>query len=191
MSLDQQQRAHTSLPGVGPVLSGTRPPPSRPSADLDGFDVQSVFDVRPVGALEFNFTASFTLGFYTPLAYVTVIVPTGYVAVLRRFRYTADGDVLASVVVNGNLDPYQNSLDLGVVQTTDVQVYALSDENQGVGVAFSSPGGATRNGTALIGGTYLPKRSASRQNDISSPRAPSAGEIARSMIAELRKWTGK
>lgn len=190
MSLDQQQRAHPSLPGVGPVLAGTRPPPSRPSADLDGFDVQSVFDVRPVGALEFNFTGSFSIGLYTPLAFVTVVVPTGYVAVLRRFRYAANGDVFASVIVDGNPDPHQSNLDLGLIQPTDVQVYALGDENQAIGVAFRSPTG-TRDGTALIGGTYLPKRGASRQNDISSPRAPSAGEIARSMIAELRKWTGK
>jgi hypothetical protein len=127
-----------------------RTPLGSPPVD---YDVRSVYDVRPVGAFDFNIAASDVLGAgegaTSNVLTAEMTVPDGLVAVLRNFDIWFEpnpagadkSDFKWSLQLNGADFPYNGSIPFGVVVDRET-VFMLANEFNRIGIRVTATAGA-------------------------------------------------
>lgn len=107
--------------------------------------VRSVYDSRPVNGQDFNICSSVTAAGTETSLTVSMTVPPGYIAVVRRVHtelepgppITLRRQVQASLQRNSVTIPFQEGIFVGTAQDTLLESFVLADENDTVSVTLS------------------------------------------------------
>lgn len=150
---DEREAQNRQLPATVKVNLGgktlataradlARTPLGAPPVD---YDVRSVYDVRPVGAFDFNICEQQAFDTTTGNLTVEMTVPEGLVAVLREidvwFEPNPSGPLRSdynwSLVLNGGDVNYNTNVFFGV-GINNQKVFLLANENNRIGVRFGA-----------------------------------------------------
>ncbi len=182
---DVQRHGDRGVLGIGPASPdapvGLAPPPP--------FQVQSVFDTRPISAFDFVLNASAAFSDENPpnppgiLTLTTPQIPNGYVAVLRRVELAfypplimgdVDAFLAVSLLRNGGVIPF-NTLNFGVsVEFYDWPTHHVYATRDTIGLlvsppgAFLSPGSGNYALSAMFHGTLIPSKSLPPEIEVGS-----------------------
>lgn len=154
----------------------TRTPLGSPPVD---YDVRSVFDVRPVGAFDFNIeanTALDSIGLNPP---IEMTVPEGFVCVLREvsiwMQPTPPGPLKTNynwtLTLNGSEFPY-NQLNSFGIAVDEEKTFMLADEFNRVGLRIRQGTGGNLfgvTGYARFHGTFVQKTARPMPFEIANP----------------------
>jgi len=145
------------------------------------YDVRSVYDVRPIGAYDFNILTQVAVGSGATAFIADFQVPSGFVCVLREveaFFDTAPADVTNYIdgrvtFTRDKVDYVHNQLIPMGPHSRIIKTFLLADEFQMVGAKFSLGSGAQPSFSeifyALMYGNFIPKLGRPYPYEIANP----------------------
>lgn len=152
-------------------------------------DVRSVYDVRPIGAWDFNIHESTETDLDDSIVRVEMSVPDGLIAVLRNIDIWFDpppptssgdpidarSDILYSLTLNGGDFPYNVNIPMGVMVNRET-VFLIGDEFNRIGVRLQRdnsdpifPGESTGIAHVRFYGNFLLKAARPAALEIGNP----------------------
>lgn len=159
---------------------------------VDCYDVRSVWDVRPVGAFDFNIVSFIASSGATDSgdAVVEMTVPDGFVAILRNFDAWFSGtqpavaeknSITWSLQLNGGDVPYNADVPMGVAVDRET-VFLIGNEFNRIGLRIASAAFANTVLTPYVRfyGTLIIKSSRALPFEVANPTmAPNCGTSPR------------
>lgn len=150
--LEERRLRGEEIPSVNPMGRGIphdirtqiKDYPVIPGTISQNVEVISTFDTRPINAIDFYFASSTSVE-PTGTAQFLFTVPSGYVAVLRGFKYALQtiftpfnrSWVTCTVNINGSAVQNYNALQLGQVVNDLVPIHAIAKEGDIIEIAVT------------------------------------------------------